>query len=497
MNAFIPSLSIILYIGFLFLPASAQAQVEELERMQQEFDKFKQKAEEQFFSFADSIDQEFAKYIRDNWEKFEAFSLSGSPLGDDKPITQPKAPKINTPPTEINPPSQIIQTPKTPKREVPQEEEIPFQKQAPKEYESTNLPYYGLQLPIEHEAGFYFELKGSLLKSIPDIWEYLANSDYELLLDQVHFIQQKIQLNDFGYLQLIQMMSARLLPNLPNEQLLMTCFLLNKDGFIAKIGFDELERIVLLVPCIQDLYNITSFKIGPQKYYGFVADGAYQEKNPLTSYENNYEGSEKIMDFKFYQPVKLPKKVASRNIQFDYLLDTFNVEVQYDRSHVEFLEKVQPVSFQLTLSAPLSETALQSIKQQLNPLLEGKSELEQVNILLAFVQKGFEYSIDQDQFGYEKYFYPEQLFYFPQSDCEDRSALFCCLVQNLLGLEAIGLLFPEHVATAVKFRTPVNGDFIRLNEERYVICDPTYIGADAGMCMPKFKESSFQVILLK
>ena len=29
-------------------------------------------------------------------------------------------------------------------------------------------------------------------------------------------------------------------------------------------------------------------------------------------------------------------------------------------------------------------------------------------------------------------------------------------------------------------------DYIVVDGKRYTICDPTYIGADIGMCMPKY-----------
>ena len=44
----------------------------------------------------------------------------------------------------------------------------------------------------------------------------------------------------------------------------------------------------------------------------------------------------------------------------------------------------------------------------------------------------------------------EPLFY-PYSDCEDHSVLFAYLVRELPGLEVIGLDYPGHVATAVRF----------------------------------------------
>ena len=91
---------------------------------------------------------------------------------------------------------------------------------------------------------------------------------------------------------------------------------------------------------------------------------------------------------------------------------------------------------------------------------------------------------------------PEETLYYPASDCEDRAILFSYLVKNLLGLKIIALDYPGHIATAVKFSANINGDAVEYNGQRYVICDPTYINADAGMSMPEYKGVAPEVIKL-
>ena len=50
----------------------------------------------------------------------------------------------------------------------------------------------------------------------------------------------------------------------------------------------------------------------------------------------------------------------------------------------------------------------------------------------------------------------------------------------------VGLLYPGHVATAVQFGDQIPGDGVICDGTRYAVCDPTYMGAAAGMCMPQF-----------
>ena len=118
----------------------------------------------------------------------------------------------------------------------------------------------------------------------------------------------------------------------------------------------------------------------------------------------------------------------------------------------------------------------------------------QQNILINFVQTAFQYQTDEQQFGYEKPFFVEELFYYPYSDCEDRSMLFSYLVRKLLGLDVVLLDYPNHIATAVCFKGNVGGDYLMVNGRKYTVCDPTYIGASIGMTMPKFKTVAAKVL---
>jgi hypothetical protein len=59
----------------------------------------------------------------------------------------------------------------------------------------------------------------------------------------------------------------------------------------------------------------------------------------------------------------------------------------------------------------------------------------------------------------------------------------------LLGLRVVALHYPGHLATAVEFKSNVRGEIISYQNRRYIVCDPTYIGADIGQAMPDFRGS--------
>ena len=121
-------------------------------------------------------------------------------------------------------------------------------------------------------------------------------------------------------------------------------------------------------------------------------------------------------------------------------------------------------------------------------------QAEAANILIDFVQTAFQYQTDDEQFGYEKPFFVDEVFYYPYCDCEDRSILYSYLVRTLMGLDVVLLDYPNHIATAVCFDENVSGDYLMVEGKKYVVCDPTYIGASIGNAMPQYRDVAAKVL---
>lgn len=84
-----------------------------------------------------------------------------------------------------------------------------------------------------------------------------------------------------------------------------------------------------------------------------------------------------------------------------------------------------------------------------------------------------------------------------QAKGEYKNSRAQCLVRDLLGLKCILIYYPSHLASAVCFNQQVKGDYILLNGNKYVVCDPTYIGAPVGLTMPNMDNESAKVIILE
>ena len=117
--------------------------------------------------------------------------------------------------------------------------------------------------------------------------------------------------------------------------------------------------------------------------------------------------------------------------------------------------------------------------------------------LLNWVQTSLVYEYDDKVWGHDRAFFAEESLFYPYADCEDRSILISRLVRDLLGLKTILIYYPGHLAMAVGFTEDVKGDYILLNGHKFVVCDPTYIGARVGETMPKMDNATAKVILLE
>lgn len=106
-------------------------------------------------------------------------------------------------------------------------------------------------------------------------------------------------------------------------------------------------------------------------------------------------------------------------------------------------------------------------------------------------------SDDDKVWGGDRAFFAEETLFYPYCDCEDRSILYTRIIRDILNLRCILIYYPGHLACAVEFTEPVNGDYIMLDNHKFIVTDPTYIGAPIGYTMPDMDNKTAKVILLK
>ncbi|MFT5725469.1 MAG: hypothetical protein ACI9JN_002594, partial [Bacteroidia bacterium] len=110
------------------------------------------------------------------------------------------------------------------------------------------------------------------------------------------------------------------------------------------------------------------------------------------------------------------------------------------------------------------------------------SNMQKAGFLLKFTQSAFQYKTDGDQYGREKYNFPEETVTTYFSDCEDRTLLLAFLYKHLLGFDSVMLHFEkeQHVCLGVKIPNRSNAYSFKYKAEAYMVCEPTGIGFDVG-----------------
>ena len=267
-------------------------------------------------------------------------------------------------------------------------------------------------------------------------------------------------------------------------------FLLVQSGYKVRIAKSQ-GKMVLMVPFKDKIYSYS---------YVPMQDGWYYILNKnLTassfSVFNLAYPKEQMASVQLCRQPRLKNNPDTRRILQSRDYPGMKIEVKPNLNLVDFYNHY-PVtdSWQSYVQASLSEEVKNQIYPLFNEKIDGKSKKEAAEMLLNFVQTAFEYMTDQEQFGYERPLFADEMFYYPYADCEDRAILLSVLIRDLLDLDVILLNYPAHIATAVKFDAPVAGNYFTVDGDNYVVCDPTYIGASVGDCMPRYVGASADVI---
>jgi hypothetical protein len=470
-----------LILGLIHV-VSAQVETTDFEK---EFESFKNKQISENDAFKNKINEEFALFLKQTWEEFTI----------EKPIDKPLEPKPKNP-IQYTPPKQDTNTtqPIPPRNQNP--EKVPVEIIEPTKENKPEIPlqeneiqilFFNTPIPIEKTGALSVKCNGFTEEAISNYWTTVSKTNYTSLIASLKKNQTTYALNDWATYLLIKKLSEN--QHVDNSsQVAFQFFCLSQLGYDTKIARTD-EQLVLLINFEQMVYELSYLTINNKKYFITTKTN----NKGIYSFKNNFEGAISTVNLEIIDAPNLSYSINTRVLDFN----DKKINLVYPIEMIDFYEKIPSTDFSVLFNSNINLETEKSIKLALNPLLEGKTEQEAVGILLSFVQHSFNYKTDQDQFGKEKYFFVEDILNFPYSDCEDRSVFFAYLVRELLGLEVIGLSYPNHIATAVHFTNQQIGNTVSFQNKSYTICDPTYIGAPIGDCMPDYLGVSPKVIVVR
>ena len=446
---------------------------------------------EEYDAYVKMADKEFTDFLKNEWEEYNAFKalkIPKKPKPAEIPVAKPGINLSHLSTKEIK----VLLPTETPVN-ILNKPVLPLvQKTEPPNYNVSlvKLDYYGNQLSFEYDNELIkTQIQSVNEKAIGNWWQECSNTNYNQLVNQLLSTKSDLSLNDWAYFMLVNKTSNALNSADLNSTRLLTWFLLIRSGYNVKVAFSNNE-IFLLFPSSNELYGKSYLMIGNKRYY-------FQDNitsDTFQTYDFDFPGATRIIDFNIYHPLNIGNDVAVKQIKFKHLNKDYSFPVSINLNTLYFLKDYPIVDLSVSFNSVMSRVTKQSLAEGLVPLLHDMNNDDALNLLLSFVQKSFIYKTDQEQFNKEKFFFPEELFYYKASDCEDRSALFAYIVKQLLHLEVIGLEYSGHVATAVRINEQPHGDYLIYNDNEYVIADPTYINAPLGLSMPKYKNKTAKVI---
>lgn len=420
-------------------------------------------------------------------DKPQPVTPKAEPTTPAKPQATPVKPQPVAPKAEPTTPAKPQATPVKPQ---PKPKAKPaMQSSLQKEfYPSIAINYCNTKLYIDASMKGVINITSSQECAVADGYEALCRSNYKPLIANCQQAQKDFRLNDWGVFLFVKT-AAEALCNDENSCIVMQQFLLNELGYRAKMARrGDRNQLLLFVATDCMVYGHPYFTKEGLNYYNINGTEA------CTFYMCNQDSkkAKTPVAMRLNNVPALNNGVVSR--QRTNKAGNVSVNVNVPKALMDFYASMPQCDYGVYAKAPVVGSLAQEVLGTLRPLVQGKSEVDAANLLLNFVQTGFKYATDEEQFGFEKPFFVEELFYYPACDCEDRSVLFGWLVRELLGLDVVYLDYPNHIATAVQFKGDVKGDFLTVDGKRYTVCDPTYIGASIGMTMPNLRSAGVSIL---
>lgn len=522
--------------------ARAETQEEWLRKQREAAEKFGASGAEfraaqdrEFSKSRTAQDREFSRFLAEGWRQFRAFEGLSRNLGPKPktapavvPVVQPQSPPVGTVPQSVPQPAQQPAQPPAPQPAqlpaeppAPQPAKQPSQQASPaaKPPESAPVPdtgptpappkpapaprpqagppaadpaipvvpFFGQQLRIPLDARWRgVSIRSRTSKEVARFWDAMSGSAVQPAVAAVEAACRDLPLDDWGRVLLWQEVARQLRPGRPDDQLLLTWYFLLMSGVDARVGMAG-DSLLLLIAVRQPVFGEVFVTVDGQRYYALLKSGSMQNNAGISMPDGQYPGRLRPLDIPAASTAFIGPSTQSRTLRFESGGQHHTYSVSFDPQLVSYLSRFPQLDFDPYFASPPGRLASRTLVQALREEVGRMNEEQALNFLLALVQKSFEYKTDAEQFGREKYFFAEEVLFYPFSDCEDRSVLFAWLVRELLGLDVVGLHYPGHVATAVAMSSVREGwSTVQVNGRRYVVADPTYINATVGMAMPSY-----------
>ena len=489
----------------------------------------KRALKEEYLSFRRECMKEYIEFVREAWKEYEGEPPIERPKDQDTPLVmapleegeaaQPvpetnsffsfvgnmfKKRKSKPNNANIQPKETIVEkvVPVPPPPPPVQAIEKVYQVKTPDE-KKHNFTLFGTDFCIRIVDNEQYKIKGITEDEVADALQILSDKQYDNTLYDCLLIRSKYKLSDWAYFQVIREFTNQVFGENTNEATLFLSYIVTNSGYKTRLARNN-DRLILLMASNHIIYERLYWKIDGVNYYPIaestkdmrlmISNASFPKESGVSIFIPNLQqfkfepSDERVIEIARWPEMKIKVHTNKNLLHF------------YDTYLTSHLGNNIMTRWAMYANTPMAKEVEDELYPQLKQLLEGSDQCESVNKLLAFVQLGFQYRLDDVVWGHDRAFFAEETLFYPYSDCEDRAILFSRLVRDLLHLKIILVYYSgkyPHLATAVHFTDDVNGDYINVNNEKYIVCDPTVTFATVGMTHPYEDNSKANVILLE
>ena len=491
--------SVVLFAFVYLLPYMVAAQSSN--DLEKQYEEFRKQAKKEYSDFRRECNLQYAEFIRKVWKEYRMMPAIPVPKEKNVPIVvHPEedkgAPIPTTPLDEKKPDVTVVPTPET----IPQPLPVAPVKEEPQPMDQYfAFTFYGTECKVRLDETHRFNLPYCNEKAVAKVWEDCSSTIYNNVIRDCLELRIRHSLCDWAYLQMLQALGESFFGEGSDEATLLTAYLYCQSGYKMRLAHDK-QHLYLLVASRHTIYG--------HKYYTIDGDNYYllKEKNdaPLFICEASFPKEQALSLWMEQSPTLELRQTGLRSLQSKRYPD-IQAEVYGNSNLLAFYASYPPSEIEnnkmtrwaMYAQTPLGKETRESLYPVLKERLNGLTETDAANRLLNFVQTAFEYGYDEEQWGEERAFFAEETMHYPYCDCEDRAILFSHLVRDLLGLDVALIYYPGHLATAVCFNEEVRGDYLTIDNRRFIVCDPTYINASIGESMPTVDSNNIMITVLK
>jgi hypothetical protein len=472
-----------------FLIGSMTALMPSFAQDRSSFDEFRKNMLNDYHQFRNTVLQDYDKYLDGIWEEYQTFRgevRQSTPKPVSVPTSEPEGENV---PTLLPAPKMLPeQQPTLPTPQVSPVQPIVTSNPILPSASKCDISFFSLTVPLPEADLVLTDLTS---KSYGQMWRLAQQSNLQrTVLPALRAQFEAWQLNDWFAFELVRAYTAQQFSNAtPKVRVLLECYLLSYLGYDIRLAEDSNGSPLLLVNLQQKIYARSFLHIGNATYYVFSDER--NEQNPMrncslrTCQLPSDESLGKPLDLIIHQEIHIP--FAAHPYSFSY--GGLHIQGELNENLMPMLYRYPQMDICGYAASTIDTQLRGEIVSQLKVQLQDVAQETAVNELVQFVQSAFKYATDEEQHGFEKPYFFEEMLYYPQCDCEDRAIFFSDLLWQVLHVENQIINYPGHESVAVHLNTEINGDGYVYNSKRYYISDPTYIGSRTGMCMPCYKRT--------